>query len=252
MDKHLIPAVVPLELIERLSQFLAVAVKVTVTDSPFTAEYTQALSWLREAGPPRKTVQLPMATVPVPRDVLSAMYESLEEAAQWAQDIPERPRALIQKGFTAAGEAVALWPLKVDGGPLDVAKAHDTVSLDFGALRVTFLTDDGEPAELFGEGSARAQAIRTCNFLVEGPGINPYQIRAVEIPRLDYTDDKPLQVKVELFPFPVEPPPAEAEDDGPQPIGVETVLRRRFREELGDEASGELIERLLAVVGDVV
>ena len=70
--------------------------------------------------------------------------------------------------------------------------AVETVELNMGDVTFTFQNRRGEPLKSGDEA-------RICNFKIEGPGIDPLRVRAVEIPRLDYSNSDLLTIKVEMY-----------------------------------------------------
>jgi hypothetical protein len=63
---------------------------------------------------------------------------------------------------------------------------HEAIELPIGDIKIKFLEGRGP--------------LRSHQFEVEGPGIDPLRVRSLEIPKLDYGCSDVLTVKVEMYP----------------------------------------------------
>lgn len=69
----------------------------------------------------------------------------------------------------------------------------ETVEINMGEVKITFLGKDGEPL--------KPGEMATCfHWKIEGAGIDPARVKSVQIPKLDYTDNSPVVLTVEMYP----------------------------------------------------
>ena len=72
--------------------------------------------------------------------------------------------------------------------------AVDSVVLNVGDVKVSFLTTDGEPLP-------RGEVARRELSLVEVDGLEPGRIRSVEFDNIDYATPGPFLVRLEIYPW---------------------------------------------------
>jgi len=94
--------------------------------------------------------------------------------------------------------------------------ATETVVLNIGDIRIKFLAPTGG---LRVPGSP--ELIRSHQFEIEGPGIDPLRVKSVELPKLDYGSTDPVTVKVEMYP--TGPLSAETQVEDPEPQTIPNI-----------------------------
>ena len=240
-----IPAVVPLALMDRLSRLLNVAEKLDMASSSHASEFNEALQGMRDLGTACRTFQKQQAILPIPRSVFLTLFAGIRAAHDKLVELPPEIRREVKEGFEAAHNSVTLTPDPDEHGTFDF------VNLDFGGLRITFLKN-GEPVRL---GVPSKDPIRSHDFIVDGPGVNSYQVADVELPHLSYASNEPIFVRVTLHPHYIEIPadvPPLPDADAALRARIEKVLLEDMEDpptaDQADTRFERLIDRLIAVV----